>query len=54
MLAMLLDLIERGYYDTKATSTDKEDLDMSITKAAKRPEAKLEPHEQEVLDFFMS
>ena len=52
VLATLLDLIERGYYDTKQATTEDEKLDLAITKAGKRPEAKLEPYEQDVLDFF--
>ena len=52
LLATLLDLIERGYYDTKQATTEDEKLDLAITVAGKRPGAKLEPYEQDVLDFF--
>jgi uncharacterized membrane protein len=52
VLATLLDLIERGYYDTKNTTTDDEKLDLAIKVASKRPSGKLEPHEQDTLDFF--
>ena len=52
VLATLLDLIERGYYDTKNATTDDEKLDLAIKKAGKRPAAKLEPYEQETLGFF--
>jgi uncharacterized membrane protein len=52
VLATLLDLVERGYYDTKNATTDDEKLDLAIAKAKKRPSAKLEPYEQDTLDFF--
>jgi uncharacterized membrane protein len=52
VLATLLDLVERGYYETKQATTEDEKLDLAITKAAKRPGTKLEPYEKEVLDFF--
>lgn len=52
VLATLLDLVERGYYDTKNATTDDEKLDLAIAKAGKRPSAKLEPYEQDTLDFF--
>jgi uncharacterized membrane protein len=52
VLATLLDLIERGYYDTKQATTEKEKLDLSVTKASKRPTKDLEPYEKQVLDFF--
>jgi uncharacterized membrane protein len=52
VLATLLDLVERGYYDSKTASTDKEKLDLSLSVASKRPGGKLLPHEQEVLTFF--
>jgi uncharacterized membrane protein len=52
VLATLLDLVERGYYDTKNATTKDEKLDLAIRKAAKRPSAKLQPYEQNTLDFF--
>jgi uncharacterized membrane protein len=52
VLATLLDLVERGYYDTKQATTEDEKLDLAISKASKRPGDKLEKHEKEVLDFF--
>ena len=52
VLATLLDLVERGYYDSKQASTEKEKLDLSLSVASKRPTGKLLPHEQEVLSFF--
>jgi uncharacterized membrane protein len=52
VLATLLDLIERGYYDTKNATTDDEKLDLAITKAKKRPAGKLEAYDQDTLDFF--
>src|SRR5262249_15159544 len=46
-------LVERGYYDTKQATTEDEKLDLSITKAAKRPATdKLESYEEKTLDFF--
>jgi uncharacterized membrane protein len=52
VLATLLDLVERGYYDTKNATTEDEKLDLSIAKSKKRPSAKLEPYEQDTLEFF--
>jgi uncharacterized membrane protein len=52
VLATLLDLIERGFYETKNATTDDEKLDLAITKSGKRPGGKLEPYEQDTLDFF--
>jgi uncharacterized membrane protein len=52
VLATLLDLTERGYYDTKQTTTEKEKLDLAISKASQRPTMKLEAYEQDTLDFF--
>jgi uncharacterized membrane protein len=52
VLATLLDLVERGYYDTKQATTDDEKLDLAISKAKKRPGGKLEPYEKATLDFF--
>ena len=52
VLATLLDLVERGYYDAKQATTDDEKLDLAITKATKRPTAKLEKYERDTLDFF--
>jgi uncharacterized membrane protein len=52
VLATLLDLVDRGYYDTKNATTDDEKLDLAIAKSTKRPSAKLEPYEQDTLDFF--
>ena len=53
VLATLLDLVERGYYEDKQATTEDEKLDLAITKASKRPSAEtLEPHEKEVLSFF--
>ena len=53
VLATLLDLVERGYYDAKTEGSDDEKLDLALKKASKRPSAeKLEPHEKEVLSFF--
>jgi hypothetical protein len=54
VLATLLDLIDRGYYDTQSNTTDDEKLDLAIKAkpADKRPKETLEPYEQEVLEFF--
>jgi uncharacterized membrane protein len=52
VLATLLDLIERGYYDARQATTEDEKLDLAITKTGKRPMAKLERYEQDTLDFF--
>jgi len=37
VLATLLDLIERGYYDAKQATTEDEKLDLASAKASKRP-----------------
>ncbi len=53
VLATLLDLVERGYYEDKQATTEDEKLDLAIAVAAKRPSTEgLEPHEKEVLSFF--
>src|SRR4029077_18392154 len=52
VLATLLDLVERGYYDTKNSTTDDEKLDLAIAKSKKRPAAKIETYEQDTLTFF--
>ena len=52
VLATLLDLVERGYYDTKNVTTDDEKLDLAIKKSGKRPSGKLEQYEQDTLEFF--
>jgi uncharacterized membrane protein len=52
VLATLLDLVERGHYDAKQATTDDEKLDLALAVAKKRPAEKLEPHEQQVRDFF--
>lgn len=52
VLATLLDLVERGHYDAKQATTDDEKLDLALSVAKQRPAGKLEPHEQQVRDFF--
>ena len=52
VLATLLDLVERGYYDTKNATTDDEKLDLAITVSKQRPKVKLETYEQDTLTFF--
>jgi uncharacterized membrane protein len=55
VLATLLDLIDRGYYETKSANADDEKLDIAI-KAKSREgaasDAALKPYEKEVLEFF--
>ncbi len=54
VLATLLDLIDRGYYETQSRQSDDEKLDLAIKAKPddKRPKDTLEPYEQEVLQFF--
>jgi uncharacterized membrane protein len=53
VLATMLDLTDRGFYETKTEAAKKEKLDLSVAKAAKRPSAeKLTDYEQKVLGFF--
>ena len=55
VLATLLDLVDRGYYETKSANADDEKLDIAI-KAKPREgatsDAGLKPYEKEVLEFF--
>lgn len=51
VLATLIDLVDRGYYDAKASAGS--ELDLEISKPATRPEGTaLTPYEVTVLDFF--
>ena len=54
VLATLLDLVDRGYYETKESTTDDEKLDLAIKAKgqAERPTTELTAYEQEVLEFF--
>jgi uncharacterized membrane protein YgcG len=53
VLATLLDLADRGYYETSSATTDEEKLDLALQARADRPpDGKLEKHEQAVLEFF--
>ena len=52
MLATLLDLVDRGYYDTGEATTEKEKLDLAIQQRPNRPDEELTPYEQDVLAFF--
>ena len=52
VLATLIDLVDRGYYKATQATTEDEKLDLALAVAGKRPKAKLEPHEKQVLDFF--
>ncbi len=54
VLATLLDLVDRGYYETSSATTDEEKLDLALTVAGNRPSdaAALTDYEREVLSFF--
>ena len=52
VLATLLDLVERGYYDTKNATTATRSWIWRSRSRSKRPSRKLEPYEQDTLDFF--
>lgn len=52
VLATLLDLVDRGYYDTGQASTEEEKLDLTLQQKAERPADKLTDYEQDVLEFF--
>ncbi len=54
VLATLLDLIDRDYYETEAATTEDEKLDLALKAKAPndRPAGELTPYEQEVLEFF--
>ena len=53
VLATLLDLVDRGFYDTKEKTTDKEKLDLALKVSDERPPTgELKGFEREVLDFF--
>ncbi len=52
VLATLLDLVDRGYYETSSAATDDEKLDLALRQRTDRPKAELEAHEKEVLSFF--
>jgi uncharacterized membrane protein len=54
VLATLLDLIDRGYYETQSRQSDDEKLDLAIKAKPddKRPLDTLKPYELEVLQFF--
>ena len=52
VLATLLDLVDRGYYETGQITTDDEKLDLALKQKADRPAGELTPYEQDVLAFF--
>ena len=52
VLATLLDLVDRGYYETSQATTDDEKLDLALKQKADRPLDDLKPYEQDVLAFF--
>jgi uncharacterized membrane protein len=53
VLATLLDLVDRGYYDVSSATTEDEKLDLAITKSEQRPaDGELATHERITLSFF--
>ena len=52
VLATLLDLVDRGYYETSQATTEDEKLDLALEQKADRPADELTDYEQEVLAFF--
>lgn len=52
VLATLLDLVDRGYYDTSQVTTEDEKLDLALKQKDDRPAGELTPYEQDVLAFF--
>jgi uncharacterized membrane protein len=53
VLATLLDLVDRGYYDASSASTGDEKLDLAIAVSDERPGTEgLADHETQVLSFF--
>ncbi len=52
VLATLLDLVDRGYYETAQATTEDEKLDLSLKQKPDRPEGDLTDYEQDVLAFF--
>ena len=52
VLATLLDLVDRGYYETASAATEDEKLDLALSVAAERPDGELTEYEGEVLSFF--
>ena len=52
VLATLLDLTDRGYYETSEATTGEEKLDLALKQAAERPAGELTGYERQVLDFF--
>ncbi len=52
VLATLLDLVDRGYYETSQATTEDEKLDLALKQKADRPTDALTEYEQDVLAFF--
>ena len=52
VLATLLDLVDRGYYETSQATTEEEKLDLALEQKADRPAGELTGYEQDVLAFF--
>lgn len=52
VLATLLDLVDRGYYETSEATTEKEKLDLALQQRSDRPGAELSDFETDVLAFF--
>jgi len=50
VLATLMDLVDRGYYESRPAAG--EDLDLEIKQGERSGEAGLEPYEKEALEFF--
>ncbi len=52
VLATLLDLVDRGYYETSSARTEDEELDLALKQRADRPAGELTDYERHVLAFF--
>jgi uncharacterized membrane protein len=52
VLATLLDLVDRGYYETSEATSGDEKLDLALQQKADRPAGELTDYEQDVLAFF--
>jgi uncharacterized membrane protein len=52
VLATLLDLVDRGYYETSEATSEGEKLDLALQQNTDRPSGELTNYEQDVLAFF--
>jgi uncharacterized membrane protein len=52
VLATLLDLVDRGYYETSSATTEDEQLDLALKQRKDRPDGELTDYEKDVLSFF--